>query len=361
MLVSWGNPVPYLKIEDTWKENLMGAKPDNAELFEAIYGIATQSGCEEALFGDSMALAKPAFERMLIGDEFPLTYLEFPLMGKPGFDVSAGYFSVPRGAKFAQGNDCVYQAMIDWVAKVQEEGNYAAICLEADTSTGKPSLAGVYLRQRKKAKLVEPFLTIIGEGARVGSYHDARESLADGWLCEYVGLFPGRAGAPMRIGGYFSEQERLSCAENPQRLAESLNAAGYTWCTDGLLSTGSELMGLAPLADFQFDILADGTLGETFGLSVDFSRVPPWDVRECFEQGFGAQIFSRLEKWGLADGRWKHIPDTVFARCVNYDREDGSTGHLALTISINWAKVKFVAGVPTLAKFYLACKAIDLR
>ena len=338
----------------------MGAKPGNADLFEALYGIAVRSGCEEALFGDSMELVRPAFERVLIGDKFPITYLEFPLLGEPGFDLQAGYGSVPRGAKFAEGSGYGRQDMIDWLIEATDEGTRCAVGFEVDATTGQNDVAGVYLQYRKNMELLEPYLDSVGELWRAEPYHAVCERLAEGWPPSYVGLFPGRAGAPMRVGGYFRNKERLRCAEDPQHLADGLDAAGYTWCTEDLLSKCSELMGMAPSADFQFDILADGSLGDTFGLSLDFSSVPLQDAHECFERGYGAKLFGRLEEWGLADGRWRHIPDTVFARHIAYDREDGSEGRLALIITFDWAKVKFVAGVPTFSKFYLMCKAVDL-
>ena len=338
----------------------MGAKPDRTGLFEALYGIAVRGGCEEALFGDSMELVRPAFERTLIGDKFPITYLEFPLLGKPGFDLQTGYCSVPRGSKFAEGAGYGRQDMIDWLIEATGEGASCAVGFEVDATTGRNDVAGVYLQYRKQVELLKPYLDSIGEGARADSYLAVRERMAEGWPPQYVGLFPGRADAPMRIGGYFRNKERLRCAEDPQHLAEGLDAAGYTWYTDDMLSKCSELMGMAPDADFQLDIYPDGSLGDTFGLSLDFTRVPLREARECFERGYGAALFGRLEEWGVADGRWRHIPDTVFARHIAYDREDGSVGRLALVITLDWAKVKFVAGVPAYSKFYLMCKAVDL-
>ena len=75
------------------------------------------------------------------------------------------------------------------------------------------------------------------------------------------------------------------------------------------------------------------------------------------ESGYGAQLMGILERWGLADGRWRLIADAAYAKRIAYALDDGSVGHLALCVCFNFAKVKFVAGVPSPAKFYLSCTA----
>ena len=338
----------------------MKGKPTTTAMFDALYGIAVRGGCEQALFGDSMLLARPAFERTLIGDRFPIVYLEFPLMGKPGFDLQVGYSSVPSGAKFAEGAGYGRQDMLDWFIEARGKEARGAVGFEIDTSSGRNDVAGVYLQHRGRMELVGPYLNSIGESRRLGSYQAVCDRLAEGWPASYVGLFPGREGSPMRIGGYMGAEERLRCIESPRHLADSLERAGYSHYTENMLSKCSELMAMAPDADFQFDILSDGSLGDTFGLSLDFNRVSPQEVHECMERGYGFRVFSRLEQWDLADDRWRLIADTLFARHIAYRREDGGVGRLALIVFLNWAKVKFVAGVPTLAKFYLKFKAADL-
>ena len=75
----------------------MRARPTQMELFDVLYDLAARNGREEALFGYDVLLARLAFERMLIGSDFPRLYLEFPLFGAPGFDVLAGYDNIEPG------------------------------------------------------------------------------------------------------------------------------------------------------------------------------------------------------------------------------------------------------------------------
>lgn len=120
-------------------------------------------------------------------------------------------------------------------------------------------------------------------------------------------------------------------------------------------------MALAPGVDFQFDIMEDGRLGDTFGLSLSFNETKPRRARECMEGGYGAKICKLMQDWGLADDRWQLIADAAFAKHVPYQREDGTEGRFALCILFNYAKVKFTACEPRPAKFYLVLQAKEFE
>jgi hypothetical protein len=71
--------------------------------FDALYAIAAGDGRGEALFGNSFDLARNAYERTLIGDGYPAIYIEFPLLGSPGFDLLSVHRAVQPGSRFAPG------------------------------------------------------------------------------------------------------------------------------------------------------------------------------------------------------------------------------------------------------------------
>ena len=336
-------------------------KPGQMAAFDALYGIAARDGRGEALFGDSIELARPSFERTLVDSGYPKAYFEFPLLGKPCFDLLSGYDHVEPGAKFAPGRGFGRQGMIDWFAGVCGSGSTAGCGFELDTSTGETERAAVYLQQRSRHELVEPFLESVGERGRARAYFDVFERMPQEWLPSYVGLFPGREGAPMRIGGYMGADELAHCADDPRHLSERFRQIGFTAFDAPMLERCAEFMALAPSIDFQFDIMPDGTLGDAFGLSLSFNEALPFEARECMESGYGATVMQTLQEWGLADDRWKLIAGASLARCVGYEREDGTQGHFALCILLNYAKVKFRACEPQPAKFYLACTAGDIE
>ena len=330
-------------------------------VFDALYGIAARDGRGESLFGNGFELARTAYERSLIGVGYPSAYLEFPLVGEPRLDLLAVHSRVDPGSRFAPGAGFGYQAMFDWFASLDQGQGVVSCGLELDCGSGETERAGVYLQQRRRAELVAPFLESVGEGKRAGSYEEARSRLAVGWPPSYAGLFPGREGTPLRIGGYLSDRARRACADDPAELARAFKAVGFSAWDGAMLKRCAEFMRLAPSVDFQFDIMADGTLGDTFGLSLSFNETRPREARDCMVWGYGARLMGHLEEWGLADGRWRLIADTAFARSVAFARGDGSVGHLAMCVLFNYAKVKFTRAEAQPAKFYLILKSGELE
>ena len=336
-------------------------KPDQMMAFDALYTIAAGDGRGDVLFGESIELARPAFRRTLIGNGYPSAYLEFPLLGEPCFDLLSVHGSVEPGSKFAPGAGYGYQGMFDWFSGLHVTGDSVSCGIELDTSVGEVGRAGVYLQQRTHHELVAPFLESVGEAGRAQSYLDVLARMPQGWPPAYVGLFPGRPGTPMRIGGYMGSAELACCAESPAHLGECFRQIGFSAFDAPMLKWCSDFMRIAPSIDFQFDIMPDGSLGDTFGLSLSFNEAYPRESRACMESGYGAQLMQMIQDWGLADERWRQIAGAAFARHVGYEQEDGTEGRFALCIRLNYAKVKFKDRNPQPAKFYLACMAGDVE
>ncbi|MDO4797666.1 MAG: hypothetical protein Q4A01_06575 [Coriobacteriales bacterium] len=336
-------------------------KPGQMKAFDALYAIAAGGGRKEALFGSSYDLARPAYERTLIGSGYPTAYLEFPLLGEPCFDLLSVHGGMEPGSRFAPGAGFGYQTMFNWFAGVCQQYGTLGCGIELDTSTGETERAGVYLQQREHHELVQPFLESVGEAERARDYLDMLGRMPKGWPPAYVGLFPGRPGTPMRIGGYMSHDELARCKDDPAHLEACFQAIGFTDFDDAMLERCTEFMRLVPAIDFQFDILPNGRLGNTFGLSLSFNDTMPREAKVCMESGYGATLMRTLQGWGLVDDRWKLIADAAFAKHVGYEREDGTEGRFALCIRFNYAKVKFRAREPQPAKFYLTCAAGDVE
>ena len=338
-------------------------KPTQIAAFCALYSIAAADGRGEALFGDSFDQALDFYQRTLIGDGYPIAHLEFPLLGEPCLDLLSVHRKVPPGAKFATGAGYGHQAMFDWFAKTGAGGHAddASVGIELDLSTGETQTVGVYLQQRRHTQLVAPFLESVGEADRAQHYLETLGHMPEGWPPFYVGLFPGREGAPMRIGGYMGKTEHAHCAEDPAYLGSRFRQIGFTAFDADMLDRCAEFMRLAPSIDFQFDIMPDGSLGDTFGLSLSFNETMPREARACMRSGYGAQLMRVLQGWGLADDRWKEIAGTAYARSVAVEREDGTEARFALCVRFNYAKVKFSSCEPRPAKFYLTCIAGELE
>ena len=336
-------------------------KPSQMKAFDALYTIAADDGRGEALFGSSFELARPVYERTLVGSGYPTAYIEFPLLGEPCFDLLSVHGYVEPGSRFAPKAGFGCQVMLDWFTGVCEPGGSVSCGIELDTSSGETERAGVYLQQRDRHELVTPFLESVGEAGRAQTYLDVLARMPEGWPPAYVGLFPGRPKSPMRIGGYMDHLELARCADSPTHLGDCFRRIGFSDFDAPMLDRCAAFMRLAPSVDFQFDIMPDGSLGDTFGLSLSFNETKPREARSCMESGYGATVMQALQEWGLADDRWKLIAGAAFARHVGYERADGTEGRFALCIRFNYAKVKFRACAPQPAKFYLTCAAGDVE
>ena len=332
-------------------------KPSQMTVFDALYSIAAGDGRGEALFGNSIEIARDAYERTLIGDGYPEAYLEFPLLGAPGFDLLAVHNTVQPGSRFPSGAGFGYQEMFDWFSGICDIDVDVSCGIELDTSVGETERAGVYLQHRGHPELIAPFLDSIDEEARTESFLTVANRMPDGWRPAYVGLFPGRAGTPLRVGGYLGHDMHNACADDPALLAAQFDRICFSAYDDEMLSRCSLLLSLSPAADFQFDIMPDGTLSDVFGLSLSFNDTKPRQARACMESGYGARICRTLQDWGLADERWRLIAGAAFGRHVPFSREDGSQGRFALCCMFNYAKVKFAGAVAQPAKFYLRLSA----
>lgn len=337
----------------------MRKRPTDIELFDALYATLTAQGRGNALFGDARETARQFFAHSLITGAFPVLYFEFPLLGRPALDMLSIYRRVPSEARFASEGGYGYQAVLDWFARL-DAGQEPAMGIELDLSQGITEQAGIYFQQRRGMTAFRGFLAEIGEERRTEAYLHLQERMPRGWQAAYAGLFPGREGTPMRLGGYLSEPTRLRCSSDPAFLASRFDLIGFEAYDAPMLERCATLMGLVPAIDVQFDIGLDGSLLDTFGLSLSFGRLRTGEVDACFTRGYAAKVMGLLQGWGLADERWRTIAAMPFAQGLAYENGDGHERRLALYARLNYAKVKFVNGVAQTAKFYLAATAKEL-
>ena len=334
--------------------------PGPLTIFDFLYEKAAADGREEALFGNSIVPARLFAERSQIGDIFPSYYLEFPLSGRPCFDLMAVYDgNLPPSARFAPGTGYGYQPVFDWFSALPA-GHGASCAITMDTGSGETERAGIYLQQHNRTKLVAPFLDTVGEHRRIPSVTGLIGRMQENLPPAYVGLFPGREGSPARIGGYWGRSFTKAASEDPALLRSCFDRIGFQSYNASMPDCCAQLLSLVSDSDFQFDLYPDGSLGDVFGLSLSFNDVLPQAATECMENGFGCALMTLLEQWGLADARWRRIAGASIGIAVPVEDRDGSPVSLALTIRFNFAKIKFKAGLPVSAKFYLHLSAAKL-
>ena len=209
-------------------------QPTQTQAFDLLYSLAAQDGREEKLFGSSIETAQPAFEKMRIGNGYPTVYLEFPLLGRPCFDMLAVYGTENVGPddRFAPGAGFGYGDMFRWFSSLPEKSG-CSCGIELDTGSGETERAGAYLQYRSSLEYAEPFLDSVGESARAHGFRDAVHRLPDGWPAAYVGLFPGREGSSISLShlstavmaAQWITTSGLCCARNASNPAASVMSA----------------------------------------------------------------------------------------------------------------------------------------
>ena len=294
----------------------------------------------------------------LIGEKFPEIYLEFPLAGKPFLDVTLLYGELDEDAHIDSALAAGCEDVISFYARERIKDESIGFGFEIDCSGPHPSAAGVHFQPRSRTELVEPFCEVAGSLGKAALYLAQDKRMPQGWPLAFFGMFRGRADSPLRVCGYLKEQERRACAADPNRLACALGQAGFTAYDETMLAQASCILGLAPAdADFQLDVLGDGSLGDMFAIDVRFDQLSSAEVRKSFASGAGAAIMAKLREWGIADGRAAHVADMAFTRGVNVQRDDGSSVPFGFSLVPGWLKVRWRGGVLQPAKMYMEASA----
>jgi hypothetical protein len=330
--------------------------PDMVRSFDLLYKMAATGGRADALFGTDEELLRQAVEKCVIEKSTPDYYLEFPLSGTPCTDLVVLYTRITDGFQFPPGRGFGYQRMIDWYSTLPSDRGYA-MGFEVDTGSKKTDQAGIYFQPRRSIELIEPFLKTVGEEKRASSYLAVSKRLPSHMPSSYIGLFPGRPGSITRIGGYMTVETSKALAETPGLLEESFEAAGFQAWDNEMLSICRDLYSSAKETDFQFDILPDGSLGDTFGLDISLLHIKPKEAARWLEEGNEKTIMAKLKNYGLIDDRYKMLAQASFAKGIYAAKEDKATGLFKLFCRFAYVKVKFKKKKPQTVKFYLRLNA----
>lgn len=323
---------------------------DYFEIYDAIYMLAADEGCEEALFGSCKTLAREAFQRSLMGDEFPIIWFEVPLAGDPRFDlhVSTSRKALNKGVKLAPAATNSYDELFRWYAEEETGGNGLAFAY--DVCEGRIDTPAIHVNVNDSPLSdMDRFFTLAADKGAARCYDDFVSRLPQGWRVWYAGVHPGRPGMPVRVDCFVHRKLREAYARDVSLLERDLRACGFTSIGPALLSLAEPILESPFSLELQFDVMRDDAVGPTLGISASFPTMPGAAMRSLFSEDEAAGILMRkTELLGLADERWHHIPNATFAKSVNLD---GDT--LLLYCLPTFEKLRMRHGEPLDAKVYL--------
>ena len=320
-----------------------------AMLYETLYRLASRN-VEGDLFGTSAPLAREAFRRALAGSSAPIVWFEVPLSGTPRFDLHVAYSNADlhEYAPFASNAMGGYGELLNWYASEPREGG--GLALAFDVGDGRINAPAVHVNVNGAETFdAEGFFAHVGRPEAAALYGSFAKRIPQGWYIWYFGVHPGRPGAPVRVDCFVDARLKRMYAAEPARLEGDLREAGFVVEGSAVRRVGAEVAASPFCMELQFDVLSDGTLGQTVGVSAQFPLVPASAARQLWESaGDAAQLMEFAENSGIADARWQHVRDALFTTGV----QDGDVPRALYCVPL-FAKFRVRAGELLDTKIYL--------
>ena len=323
---------------------------DRETIYSLIYALAATDGREKALFGTCAPLAQEAFRRSLVGDGFPELWFELPLLGEPWFDLHAlaSREELSPETTFSPETTGGYPEVFSWFAR---QDGVRQLALSYDVSSGNIDTPAIQLliKDDDGVNTSAAFLEQIGRADAVPAYRAFCERLPKGWYACYTGSFPGRERQPIHVECIPQREQQMAYARNAMLLAADLRRAGLALHGSTILPRCRALMRAPYAAEFQFEIMPDGSAGPTFSVS---SRTDTFSVQPgsnpFLEDGPIGDLMEQIVSWGLADERWRLLMSGAFAKRISHG--DNSVRVFCMPAFI---KLKWRDGEPVDAKAYL--------
>ena len=329
---------------------------DAMMLYETLYRLASKDvGCD--LFGTNAPLAQEAFRRASAGASMPIVWFEVPLSGPPRFDLHVAHSNADlhEHAPFAPDAMDGHGDLLNWYASEPRAGG--GLALAYDVGDGRIGAPAVHANVNTvEAFDAEGFFVHVGRPEATALYRGFEKRLPQGWRIWYFGVHPGRPGAPVRVDCFVSESLKREYAAEPAKFEEDLRKAGFTVEGSATRRVGAEVAASPFCMELQFDILSDGTLGQTVGISAQFPLAIASTARQLWEPAGGA---ARLMAFAVdsqaIDARWRRVPDTVFSTVVR----DGDISQALYCVPV-FVKFRVRADKLLDAKTYLQAGAVSL-
>lgn len=327
-----------------------------ASLYDTLYVLAADKGRDRVLFGNCAPLAHEALVRSLIGDGFSFVWFEVPLMGDARFDLHVAYSrECLEAGGFFPGAGNGYDELFRWYA--QDETGGGGLAFAYDVGEGIIDTPAVHVNvNQTPLDDVDRFFELAGCNDAAARYRAFSDRLPSGWHVWYMGVHPGRPGAPVRVD-CFVEAERQKAYEADYGLLEKdLRSCGFTASLDALPELADALFTSPFKLELQFDVLEGGEVGPTLGLSAAFGMRPATQMKPLFDEGRPiAELMSRVEQLGLADTRWHAVRDAAYSLAMPTSGVGAMP--LALYCLPTFLKLRMCEGRALDAKFYLQAAA----
>ena len=258
------------------------------EAIRTIVGMSAERGGFLVRNADRV---RDALNSAIVGGCLPAIVFEMPL-GDGATDVMAVY----RHQHPVPDDTCRFRDTFEWFSTI---GGFSALYVTFDVLAGT---AGAYLEFGDESSNVAPFAESLGLDPTWVTGVIGR--IPEGWPVHYVGYFPDRDGSPLRIGGYISSERVAELRDDPddtRRLHPDM--------ADLCRKVSTIAAGVGAMADWQLDVMSDGSLGPRVSIGVSISSIAEREVRHVLSSlGVGVDASSILASMRFVEVH----PDCVF-------------------------------------------------
>lgn len=277
---------------------------------------------------------------------------EMQLSGKEGIDLSVQYAL----SDFVQANPLsrtpIHPAgdfLVSYTHQLQQLGFAQLIgetyaYLEADTSKENAGPVAIFLNlSGTAAQAMLPFiLQEQQQSERLAAVEQLLHKVHGELAPWYFGFMHSREELPLRLAFYVREEAGLSgLLRSLEQLGlASAGAAEQLRCID-------ELKLFTYMLDV--DVLADGSLGRTWGVELVPRALLPIQQRRMLNSDSFASLTDYLVSWDMADERSTVLPE-CFWSCDYLDR---SSGDYVMYSYLSHLKLRWQDGRPYPAKVYI--------
>jgi len=307
-------------------------------LFRMLLAMAFPPGRGETMPGFREEVLTEVFRRAAIPGDFPSVYLEFPLLGEPGCDMSVVFGGFQREMPFDEGSACGTDQMLNRLRSLPRGMCFPGLELDIGSDGSFRMARG--LRFDSHTELIPVLLESCDAAWRLGELEKLMSRLPEGWRPYYIGLFTERNESPLRLGIALSVREAQTLRQSPARWADCFHRIGFDAFDEKMLKQLSRCLSPDTRTEIELDLHPDGRLGKSLGLCMVQNQMQACDQTR-FLAGETAQLLRELESKGLVDERWQILPHSICARGLPLSQALGEKTFLAFSSSFHTVKLKY--------------------
>ena len=333
------------------------------EIFDALFDRAGGGEEKTRLLGElAEEENRPLLHEKLCGRPFSLLCLEFPLTGKPGFDLHIIHSgkAIRQGLPYPEDVYGGHGPLFSWFAAEDRGTDGLDVVCDLREALSAPPM--VYLKLGGESpENCDGFFRNSGFEGAADRFHEKRALLPAGWRTWYAGMHTGRQGKPLRIGSLLSDELKSRYAGNIGLFEAELGKAGFPVPFPPAMRDRLQTLFSFPFPiDVQIDVMENGCLSDVLGVSLVTGDIGRNALAASFENGAAGDLMRLWASWGISDDRWKLLPAATYARSAVLCSAGGVRRRLILSSHISYFKARFKGtdGSVLDTKVYLRLQAI---